>query len=239
MHPRGEFFAGVRAEAPLLLGVVPFGLIFGALALEAGIPAAPALAMSSIVFAGSAQFVATQLFAAATPGPIMLLVTVVVNLRHMLYSTSLAPNLKSLSKAWKALLAYLLTDEAYAVAVVHYAAPPDSATARPRDRGGHRHFFFLGAGVTLWLAWQISTGVGILLGPRIPAAWNLEFALPLTFTALLRPTITDRATAIAAGASGLVAVLAASVPLQLGIVIAALAGIAAAMIVGRTSRGSV
>lgn len=228
MRPRAEFFAGMRAEAPLLLGVVPFGLIFGALALEAGIPTAPALAMSSIVFAGSAQFVATQLFAAATPAPVMLLVTFVVNLRHVLYSASLAPYLKPLRATWKAILAYLLTDEAYVVTIVHYASDPDRPAAPPRP--GAEHFFFLGAGVALWLSWQVSTAMGIFLGAQIPAGWNLEFALPLTFMALVRPTITDRATILAAAVAGGVAVVSAGMTLRLGILVAALAGIGAGIL---------
>jgi 4-azaleucine resistance transporter AzlC len=114
-----EFLGGLRAELPILLGVIPFGLIYGVLAISAGLPPAAAMAMSSIVFAGSAQFIAAQQFEALTPAPVMVLTTLVVNLRHMLYSASLAPYLRPLAKGWKWLLAYLLTDEAYAVTIVH------------------------------------------------------------------------------------------------------------------------
>src|SRR5947209_20508280 len=93
---RREFLAGARAEVPMLLGVLPFGLIYGALALQAGIPPMAALAMSSIVLAGSAQFVGTQLFAVGAPGALIILTTFVVNLRHMLYSASVAPYLSRL-----------------------------------------------------------------------------------------------------------------------------------------------
>jgi 4-azaleucine resistance transporter AzlC len=234
MDPRREFLAGVRAEAPILLGVVPFGLIFGALALQAGIPAAPALAMSSIIFAGSAQFVATQMFATASPGFIMLLVTFVVNLRHVLYSASLAQYLTPLRRAWKAILAYLLTDEAYAVTITHYTETRKRGNGEPQQD----HWFFLGAGLTLWVSWQVSTALGIFLGARIPAGWNLEFALPLTFIALARPTLTDRASIAAAVVSGVTAVLSAGVPMRLGIVIAALAGITAGIIAGRRMRAA-
>lgn len=105
--PRSEFLAGVRAELPLLLGVTPFGLIYGTLALQAGIPAAPALAMSSIVLAGSAQFVATQLFGVGAPAAVILFTTFVVNLRHLLYSASMASHLRPLRPIWKWVLAYL------------------------------------------------------------------------------------------------------------------------------------
>ena len=93
---RTEFLAGVRAELPILLGVAPFGMIYGALAIGAGLPRSAAQAMSSIVFAGSLQFVATQLFATGAPGLVLLLTTFIVNLRHMLYSASLAPYLQKL-----------------------------------------------------------------------------------------------------------------------------------------------
>src|SRR5690349_3425736 len=111
------FWAGVRAEFPLLIGVFPFGLIYGALALNAGLSKTAAQLMSSIVFAGSSQFITAQLVHEATPGLVIVLTIAVVNLRHMLYSASLAPYLWSLPMRWKALLSYLLTDEAYAAKI--------------------------------------------------------------------------------------------------------------------------
>ncbi len=239
MTARREFLAGARAEVPLLLGVLPFGLIYGALALQAGIPPMAALAMSSIVLAGSAQFVGTQLFAAGAPGALIVVTTFVVNLRHMLYSASVAPYLSRLRLRWKLLLAYLLTDEAYAMAITHYqqtetGTPPHTRCARSgrseetrddRSPADQRHWFFLGAGVTLWTTWQVSTALGIYVGARIPESWNLEFALPLTFIALVRPAVTDRATAAAAIAAGVVAVLAHGLALRLGLIMAAVTGI--------------
>ena len=236
--PRAEFAAGAKAEVPVLFGVLPFGLIYGALALQAGIPPMAALAMSSIVLAGSAQFVGTQLFAADAPGALIILTTFVVNLRHMLYSASVAPYLSRLGLRWKLLLAYLLSDEAYAMAITHYreketqsgsravAHSSGRAVARSRkDEPDQRHWFFLGAGVTLWTAWQVSTALGIYVGARIPGSWNLEFALPLTFIALVRPAVTDRATAAAAITAGVVAVLAHGLALRLGLIMAAVTGI--------------
>lgn len=117
---RTEFLAGIRAELPILLGVVPFGMIYGALAVAAGLPTPAAQAMSSIVFAGSAQFILTQLIPAGAPPIVLLLTVFVVNLRHILYSASVAPYLHGLKTRWKWLLAYLLTDEAYAVTITHY-----------------------------------------------------------------------------------------------------------------------
>lgn len=229
MSPKSEFVAGVKTELPILLGVLPFGLIYGALALQAGIPPAPALAMSSIVLAGSAQFVATQLFSAGTPGAVVLLSTCVVNLRHLLYSASVAPYVRRLRPAWKWLLPYLLTDEAYVVSILHYKSGSGNG-----DRGtDNRHWFFLGAGLTLWATWQVSTAAGIFLGARIPESWSLDFALPLTFMALALPAITDRASVAAAVAAGVIAVVAADAPLRLGLIVAAVVGILVGLVAER------
>ena len=113
LSSRTEFLNGVKAELPLLLGVLPFGMIYGALAVKLGLPPALALAMSSIVFAGSSQLIGAPLIAAGTPGAVIIATTFVVNLRHALYSASVAPFIKQLPMRWKVLLAYLLTDEAY------------------------------------------------------------------------------------------------------------------------------
>lgn len=129
-----EFWAGVRAQLPILVGVVPFGAIYGALAIGAGLPVAAAQAMSALVFAGSSQFVATGLFAAAAPWPVIVLTTLIINLRHVWYSASVAPYLAHLPLRWKLALAYLLTDEAYVVAIQRYARP----VAEPDQR----HFYF-------------------------------------------------------------------------------------------------
>lgn len=225
MRPRDQFLAGVRAEVPILLGVAPFGLIYGAIAISAGLPAALAQAMSALVFAGSAQFIAAELIAVGTPALVLLLTTLIVNLRHLLYSASLAPHVRSLPLRWKLALAYLLTDEAYAVTILHYNSP-DSPPAT-------RHWYFLGAGLALWSVWQISTALGIFLGAAIPAAWSLDFALALTFIGIVIPTLGDRPHVGAALSAGLVAVLAHDWPYKLGLLAAALAGI----LVGATLEG--
>jgi 4-azaleucine resistance transporter AzlC len=225
--PRSEFWAGVRAELPILLGVTPFGLIYGVLALQAGLPAAPALAMSSIVFAGSAQFIGAQLIGAGTPALVIIVTTFIVNLRHALYSASVAPHVKRLPRLWKWLLAYLLTDEAYAVVIIHYNQPSETA---------HKHWFFLGAGLTLWASWQLSTALGIFVGAQVPASWSLDFTLALTFIALVIPALTDRAGVAAALSAGVVAVAAAALPLRLGLIAAAVTGIVMGLAVEALSR---
>ncbi len=213
---RRMFLEGVRAEVPLLIGVFPFGMIYGALALNAGLSTSAAQLMSSIVFAGSSQFVTAQLVHDAAPGFVIILTIAVVNLRHMLYSASLAPYLKDLSLRWKVLLSYLLTDEAYAPSIIKY----EKDGAQPFS-----HWFLFGAGFSLWFNWQVSTALGIFLGTAIPKEWPLDFALPLTFIAMVVPILKNRPMIASALSAGLVALLAYSLPYKLGIILAALTGI--------------
>lgn len=211
-----SFWEGVRAEIPLLIGVFPFGMIYGALALNAGLSAFASQMMSSIVFAGSAQFVTAQLVKDAAPGFVIILTIAVVNLRHMLYSASLAPYLKHLSLKWKFLLSYLLTDEAYAPSILQY----EKEGVKPFS-----HWFLLGAGISLWLTWQVSTALGIFLGTEMPDDIPLDFALPLTFIAMVVPILKKRPMVAAAVSAGVTALLAYNLPFKLGLILAALVGI--------------
>jgi len=215
-----QFSHGIQAILPILLGVFPFGVIYGVLARQSGISLPAAQSMSFIVFAGSSQFIAAQLLHQAVPGFVIIMTIFVINLRHALYSASISGFTRSLSPCWKAGLAYLLTDEAYAVAITNY---------NREGRQGNQHFYFLGAGLGLWMCWQISTAVGIFLGAVIPASWSLDFALPLTFIALLVPTLKDRAGSVAAIVGGIVALLAFSLPYKFGILVAAAVGIIAGL----------
>jgi 4-azaleucine resistance transporter AzlC len=227
---RTEFIAGVRAELPILLGVIPFGLIFGVLAIGADLPPTVAQAMSFIVFAGSAQFIAIPLLGAGAATAVLWLTTFIVNVRHMLYSASVAPFTRQLPAGWRWLLAYLLTDEAYVVSILHYNddTVPDA----------HKHYFLLGAGLTLWTTWQISTAVGIFLGAQIPNSWGLDFTLALTFIAMVMPVLKDRPTVAAALAAGVVAVLANPLPYKMGLMLAAVTGIIVGLLIeGRDVKG--
>ncbi len=214
--PQSEFLAGVRAELPILLGVIPFGVIYGVLALQAGLPVSAAQAMSSIIFAGSSQFIAAQLFRDNTPGLIIAFTVFIVNLRHMLYSASVEPYIKHLPQRWKWLLAYLLTDEAYAVAITEYNNAQDLT---------HKHWYFLSAGLALWSTWQASTAVGIFLGAQVDQSLGLDFAIAVTFIALVVPALTDRALTAAALSAGVIAIITAGLPYNLGLMLAALVGI--------------
>jgi predicted branched-subunit amino acid permease len=191
-------------------------MIYGALALNAGLSRAAAQAMSFLVFAGSAQFITAQLVHETAPGFVIVLTIAVVNLRHMLYSASLAPYAAALPMRWKLLLSYFLTDEAYAPTILHY----EKEGLTP-----HAHWFWLGAGLALWITWQISTALGIFLSAAIPESWSLDFALPLTFIAMLVPVLKGRPAIAASLSAGAVALAAFSLPYRLGLILGALVGI--------------
>lgn len=222
-NARLAFFSGVKAELPILLGVLPFGMIYGVLAVEASLRLFEAQAMSAVVFAGSSQFVIAQLIALGSPALVIFITATLVNLRHALYSASLAPYLRHLRPRWQWLLAYLLTDEAYAVAILHYQ---DESKALK-----HKHWYFFGAGLALWTTWQLSTAAGILLGAQIPDSWSLDFTLALTFIAIIVPALKERADLAAALTGGFTAVLLSGLPYKLGLVIGALLGIAVGVFV--------
>ncbi|MBT3336810.1 MAG: AzlC family ABC transporter permease [Anaerolineae bacterium] len=220
-----EFLHGIKDELPILVGVIPFGMIYGILALGAGLSEAEAQAMSVIVFAGSAQFMLVQLAGIGTPALVMIVTGFVINLRHALYSASVAPHVRKLPPLWKGILAYLLTDEAYAVAITRYYK---------RDASPLKHWYFLGAGLALWTSWQISSAVGIFLGTQVPSSWSLDFTLALTFIALVVPALKDRPSVLAALSAGIVAILSAGLPYKLNLIVAAIVGI----IVGLWSEGN-
>ena len=223
--PRSQFLAGIRAELPIVLGVLPFGLIYGVLAISAGLSPLLAAATSVIVFAGSAQFIGAQLIGAGTPALVIWVTTFIVNLRHLLYSAAMAPHAAHLSRRWQLLLGYLLTDEAYVVTALHY----DSDHA-PQE---NRHWFWLGAGLTLWTSWQVSTLTGVIFGTQVPASWSLDFTLALTFIGMVVPLCRYRPNLAAALVAGAVGVLTHGWPYRLGLMAATLSGIAAGVLLER------
>lgn len=172
--------------------------------------------MSLILFAGSAQFMIVQLISAGTPWLVIVTTAVIINLRHALYSASLSPYVKHLSRLWKGLLAYVLVDEAYAVGITHY----DKNGAR-----GTQHWYMLGTGLAVWGCWQASTALGIFLGAQIPAQWSLDFTLALTFIALVVPALKDRPTLLSAVTAGITAVAVYHLPYKFGLILAAVVGI--------------
>ncbi len=217
---RQEFIRGVRDTLPLLLGAFPFGLIYGAVAVTSGLSLAAAMAMSALVFAGSSQFIAVGLIAAGTPVAIIVLTTLIVNLRHMLYSATLLPYLKNLSQKWRIPLAFWLTDETFAV-TVHRFQQEDSST--------EKHWYQLGSSLAMYLNWQFWCWSGLILGQKIPNAseWGLDVAMPITFIGMIIPFVKTIPMAVCILTAGAASLLTLTLPYKLGIVVSAFAGIAA------------
>ena len=224
-----EFLIGVNRTLPLLLGAFPFGLIYGALAVSSGFSLPATMAMSIFVFAGSSQFIAVGLYAVNAPIIVMILVTFVVNLRHMLYSLSLLPFLKHLPQSWRAPLAFWLTDETYAVTVFHYEEAP---------RNEYRHWFQLGSSLAMYINWQIWSFFGMILGERIPNAenWGLDVAMPITFIGMIIPFVANTSMLVCVLMTGALALVTNGLPYKLGIMISTLLGIMAGILVERAQK---
>jgi 4-azaleucine resistance transporter AzlC len=216
---RDDFLRGVRDVSPLLFGILPFGLVAGIAAANAGLGLSEAVGMSVLVFAGASQLAALDLIGRDAPLTVVFVTAVVINLRMLMYSASLAPYLQHLAGRVKAGLAYLLTDQAYALSIASYRA----------EESVDRAAYYLGAAGTLWVVWQIATVAGVLLGTGVPDAWGLEFAVPLVFLALLIPAMEDGPTTVAGVIGGTAAVVGAGLPLNLGLLVGATVGIAAGL----------
>ena len=215
--PVATFVSGTKAIVPVLIALIPFAVAFGATAVGNGLSSLEALAMSVFVFAGAAQLAAIPLLSAGASVAIIVLTVLVVNLRMTLYSASLAPHFRRLPIGWKGLLSYLLTDQAYAATITRF---DDGETEEPDKR-----WYYLGVALAIWVTWQAATMLGVFLGAWASEGWSLDFVLPLTFIALAVPAIKDRATTAAALSAGGAAVLAATLPLNLGLIVAASVGV--------------
>jgi len=217
---RMEFIAGARDTLPLVIGAVPFGIIFGTLAGGAGLPAAGAVGMSLFVFAGSAQFIALGLLASGTAWPMIVLTTLVVNFRHLLYTATLLPYLKRLPGRWQKLLAFGLTDETFVVAVRRWLAPDSSAD---------KHWYQLGSMVFMYVNWNLCTFVGLLAGRMLQDidGWGLDFAMVAAFIGMVLPYLKDRPNYCVVLVAGAGALVFNDLPHKLGLIVATLLGIGA------------
>jgi predicted branched-subunit amino acid permease len=226
---RTELRAGAAAVAPMLVGVIPFALVAGATPATTGLGGGAAIGLSTIVFAGASQLAAANVLAGKGSAVVAILAAVTINLRLLLYSASLSPHVAREPLRRRLLMAYLLTDQAYAVSITRWSAEADAEAAGgpPADRA-RRWPFYMGAALTLWTSWQVFTIVGVLVGSAVPDSLPLDFAVPLVFLVLLVPAITSRPAVVAALAGGLAAVLAEQAGAgHLSVLVGALAGIAA------------
>jgi predicted branched-subunit amino acid permease len=218
---RSAYAEGFRAALPVLLGIVPFGVITGVAMVASGIAPLMAMAMSIFVFAGASMVATAQLLSQGTPAALIVLTTLFINMRFMMYSASLRLHFARLPLRWRLLIAYLQADNVYGLTLARFADRSD-------DRG--KLEFFLGAGLPIWIAWQAAVLAGILIGAGVPASWRLEFAAPLAFIAMTVPLLRDRAMVAAALAAGITVVAASGLPLRLNVILAALVGIAAGVL---------
>lgn len=228
---RNEFIAGVKDTLPLIAGAIPFGILFGAVAINFGLSPAATLGMSLFVFAGSAQFIAAGLIGGGTGLALIILTTFVVNLRHALYSASLAPFMRHLPQRWLLPLGFWLTDETYAVTIRRYHRADESA---------HKHWFMLGSALAMYLNWQLCTVIGIALGQQVgnAAGLGLDFAMVVTFIGIVIPLVISWPMLVCAVVAGISAVIGNGLPHNMGLMVAAIAGIAAGLLAEAYQRQS-
>jgi predicted branched-subunit amino acid permease len=220
-HLRSAFWRGMRDCGPFMFVAGPFGMLFGVVATEAGLDLLHVMGFSVVVIAGAAQFTALQLMLDDAPTVIVLLSAIAVNLRMAMYSASLAPHLGPAPFWQRVLVGYMNVDQTYAVSVLKYEAEPDMSLPEKAS-------YFFGTCVPIVPVWYTTTLIGALLGQSIPTEWGLQFAVPVTFIALVAPALRTPAHIAAAGASILLALAFAGLPYNLGLMPAGIG----AMIVG-------
>jgi 4-azaleucine resistance transporter AzlC len=214
---RHSLLTGARDIAPILLGIVPFGLVAGSEVIAAGFKLPEAIGMSLLVNAGASQIAATTLFHEGAPLLVVLMTALVVNARMFIYSTSIAPVLGEAPQRVRPLLGHMLVDQNYA-----------STMTRGRFRDDVDIIpYYVGAWIALAGTWQLSTIAGALAGPLVPASWGLDFAVPLVFLAMLAPALKDRVSwEVGAVTAVTAAVFVPTLPMQTGLIVAMLAGMA-------------
>jgi 4-azaleucine resistance transporter AzlC len=216
--PRQAFIAGLRDTIPLIVGAIPFGIVFGALGASNGLSPEATLGMSLFVFAGSAQAIAAGLVKAGADVTIIILTTLVVNLRHALYSATLAPYLKGLGQKWLLPLGFWLTDETFVITARYYQEHPDSP---------HKHWYQFASSLAMYLNWNLSTLFGVVIGAVIPdmRQWG-AVAMVVTFIGMVVPLMQTRPMLLAALAAGIAAIALRGLPNNLWLIAAALIGVA-------------
>jgi predicted branched-subunit amino acid permease len=215
--PRAEFRAGIREMMPVLIGTTPFGFVAGVAASAAGMSATQGIALSVFGFSGIAQLIAAQLVGLHSPVLVTVAAAFVVSLRFLMYSATMAPHVAHLDWRWRTALSFLMTDQSFAAAARRYA---EEGCAE------HRHWFFLGAALTLYVTWQLAVAIGVVAGAQVPASWSLDFAVVLSFIALLVPAVRTRADLAAAVVAAAIALVAAGLPYRLALIVASIGGIA-------------
>lgn len=221
---------GVKRVFPLSLMAGPFGIVYGATAVDNGIPDGPAILASFVILAGASQLALVDLIDEGAAWALAVGTALIINSRMALYSASLSPAFGEFPARWRFPLAQLFTDQAVVISLLEFETRTDPT---------YRRWFFVGAGVWFATPWWIGTVIGVLVGGEIPDGWQIGFAVPLMFLALLIPTLRSRPTVAAAITGAAVAVAASGLPNGVGIILGALAGIVVGTMVAEhtTPRG--
>ena len=221
---RTTFWRGFVQMLPGTTGSFSTGLICGAAAIAAGMSALSSMAIATFGFAGTAQLVVVQLATTGSTMVVIALAGLIVNLRYAMFSLSLSRYLTHMNRRQRFIAAFFLTDPAYALSVARFTQHPDES---PRIR----YEYYMGATLAMGIGWFAGTGIGTALGAAMPPSWQVEFCVPLTFLAMVAATVRDRATVVAALVGGIASLLAVGFPYRGGLLIAAVAGIAAGYVV--------
>ena len=218
------FFKGVIDVSPLMIPVVPFGLIFGILAIDIGFSPLATMGMSLIIFGGASQIVLLQLFSGGASSLVIISSVGAVNSRHLLYGAVVSEHVSELKLIWKIVISYFLIDQAFA----------RSNEFLKNNNEKNKHFHLIGGGATCWIIWQSTTLLGVILGAAIPEKLGLSFAVPLTFIAILVNDFRKILNVIVIIVSGLVATFGFNyIPYKAYVIVAAIAGLFIAMILTR------
>ncbi len=212
---KSAYWRGLRTALPFLLMVFPFGLLFGVVGTEAGLNLAQVMGFSILVIGGASQFAALQLMTENAPTIVVLASALAVNLRMAMYSAALAPHLGAAPTWQRILVGYLNFDQTYAIGVQEYETKPELSI-------GERVGFFLGAATVFAPTWYFATLIGAVLGETVPPEMALDFAVPITFLAMIGPALRTPAHMVAAGVSVALAILFAGIPYNLGLLLAAI-----------------
>ena len=215
------FLKGITDVSPLMIPVIPFGLIFGILSIDIGFSALATMGMSLIIFGGASQIILLQLFSGGASSLVIISSVGAVNSRHLLYGVVVSEHVSDLKLIWKIIISYFLIDQAFAVSNEYFK----------KYKEKNKYFHLIGGGFTCWVVWQTTTFLGIILGAAIPEKLGLSFAIPLTFLAILVNDFRKFINVIVIIVSGLVATLGFNyIPYKAYVIVAALTGLFAAMV---------
>ncbi|MDO9527014.1 MAG: AzlC family ABC transporter permease [Gemmobacter sp.] len=210
-----SFWRGFRAGAPFLIIIGPFAMLFGVLSTEQGLTLTETMAFSVLVIAGASQFAALQLMADNAPALIVVVTSLAVNMRMVMYSAALTPWLGQASVSMRAALSYFLVDQTYAASILEYEN-------RPHLTLSERIAYFMGVMMTVCPLWYLATWVGATMGTAIPPEFALDFAVPITFIAILSPMLRTPAHVVSALVSVTIALALWWMPYSTGLLVASI-----------------